>query len=76
MKTLVTTAAAALLAVSFAASAEAATQKTTAMAQQEASCKAQAAKKFSAIRFLARRDFVNNCMGRSANAKAVQKKRS
>jgi hypothetical protein len=76
MKTLFTTVAAALLAVSFAASANAATKKTAAMAQQEASCKAQAAKKFSAIRFLARRDYVNSCMARASNAKAVQKKNS
>jgi hypothetical protein len=38
--------------------------------QHEASCKAQAAKKFSAIHFLKRRDFVNNCVGRTAHAKA------
>ena len=73
MKTLFITVAAALLAVSFAASAAAATKTTAAMAQQEAACKAQAAKKFSAIRFLARRDYVNGCMARAANAKAVQK---
>jgi hypothetical protein len=74
MKTLITTITAGLLAVSFAASAHAVPSKAsrTAMAQHEASCKAQAAKKFSAIHFLKRRDFVNNCMGRNAQAKAVK----
>jgi len=61
MRTLLTTLAAGLLAVSFAASAEAATKKKhTAM---ESSCKAQAAKKYSAIHFLKRRDYVKRCMG-------------
>ena len=52
-------------------SAEAATKKgkDTAMAQREASCKAQAAKKFTAIRFMARKDYVDKCMGRTAMAK-------
>ena len=53
-------------------SAEAATRKDPAMAQREASCKAQAAKKYSAIHFLKRRDFVNQCMGRSESAKAAK----
>jgi hypothetical protein len=55
-------------------SAEAATAKGSAMAQREASCKAQAAKKYSAIHFLKRRDFVNHCMGRSETAKAAKPK--
>ena len=55
-------------------SAEAATKKDPAMAQREASCKAQAAKKYSAVHFLKRRDFVNQCMGRSDTAKAVKPK--
>jgi hypothetical protein len=48
--------------------------KNTARAQQEASCKAQAAKKFSAIHFMKRHDFVNRCMGvtNTAKAKKVQ----
>lgn len=72
MKTLLTTVAAGLLAVSFSVTANAVPSKAsrTAMAQHEASCKAQAAKKFSAIHFLKRRDFVNNCMGRNTQAKA------
>ena len=75
MKTLFTTIAAALLAVSFAASADAAAKKqASAAAQQEASCKAQAAKKYSVVRFLARRNFVNECMGRTASGKAKAKR--
>ena len=74
MKTMITTFAAGLLAVSFTVAANAAPnkQERKALAQQEASCKAQAEKKFSAIHFLKRRDFVNSCMGRSAQAKAVK----
>jgi hypothetical protein len=67
MKTIITTIAAGLLAVSFATSADAATKKNAkATAQREASCKAQAAKKYSAIHFIKRRDFVNRCMGEKA----------
>ena len=67
MKALITTLTAGLLAVSFAATANAVPSKAsrTALAQHAASCKAQATKKFSAIHFLKRRDFVNNCMGRT-----------
>ena len=56
--------------------AAAAPQKSrdAALAQREASCKAQAAKKYSAIRFLARRDYVNKCMGQTAQAKAAKPK--
>lgn len=68
MKTIISTIAAGLLAVSFATSADAATKKqhSKAMAQHEASCKAQAAKKYSAIHFLKRRTFVKHCMGEKA----------
>jgi hypothetical protein len=38
-------------------------------AQREASCKAQAAMKFSAIHFIKRSQFVNNCMGATTTAK-------
>ena len=74
MKSLIATVAAGLLAVSFAVPAYAVPSKAsrTAMAQHEASCKAQAAKKFSAIHFLKRRAMVNECMGRTANVKKVQ----
>jgi hypothetical protein len=56
--------------------AEAATKKDrdAALAQREASCKAQAAKKYSAIRFLARGEYVNKCMGQQAQAKAIKRK--
>ena len=57
-------------------SVEAATKndRNEALAQREASCKAQAAKKYSAVRFLARRDYVNKCMGQTAQAKAAKPK--
>jgi len=56
--------------------AEAAGKKdrNAALAQREASCKAQAAKKYSAIRFMARGEYVNKCMGQNAQAKAVKPK--
>ena len=64
MKALVTTIAAGLLAVSFAATADAAVSKEArqAMHQQQATCKAEAAMKFSAVHLLKRRHFVQNCM--------------
>jgi predicted secreted protein len=61
MRTVLTSLAAGLLAVSFAASADAATKKK--QTSMEASCKAQAAKKYSAIHFMKRRDYVKKCMG-------------
>jgi hypothetical protein len=57
------------LALSFAVSADAAGAKRTVSAEVQASCKAQAAKKFSAIHFLKRRDFTNNCIAQHASAK-------
>ena len=45
---------------SFAISAEAAGNKQKESAQIQASCKAQAAKKFSAIHFIKRRNFVDS----------------
>jgi len=73
MKALIATVAAGLLAVSFAVPANAVPSKAsrTATAQHEASCKAQAAKKFSAIHFMKRRAMVNECMGRTAKATKV-----
>jgi hypothetical protein len=65
--------AAVILAVGI-APASAAKQRDAAYAQREASCKAQAAKKYSAVRVLARRDFVNKCMGHSSMAKATTHK--
>jgi hypothetical protein len=74
MKAMIATVAAGLLAVSFAVPANAVPSKAsrTAMAQQEASCKAQAAKKFSAVHFMKRRQMVNECMGRTAQAKPTK----
>ena len=66
--------AAAILAAGVSAEAATAKGKNAAMAQREASCKAQAAQKFSAIRFMARRDYVDKCMGRDAQAKAKKSK--
>jgi hypothetical protein len=59
-------------------SADAATTKgkNTATAQREASCKAQAAKKYSAIRFMARRDYVEKCVGQTTMAKGKKAKKA
>src|SRR4051812_12651380 len=74
MKTLITTLTAGLLAISFAATANALPSKAsrTALAQHQTACKAEAAKKFSAIHFLKRRNFVNDCMGYTTHAKATK----
>lgn len=66
-KVLITTIAAAM-AMSFAVSANAAPKQKVSDSIQ-ASCKAQAAKKFSAVHFLKRRNFVNDCMAQHASAK-------
>jgi hypothetical protein len=66
--------AAAVLAIGI-APAGAAKKGDAAYAQREASCKAQAAKKFSAIRFLARKDFVDKCMGTKAAKATTTKKK-
>jgi hypothetical protein len=68
MKKLLISTVAAALAVSFVVSAEAAGNKQKVSADVQASCKAQAAKKFSAVHFLQRRNFVNNCVAQHANA--------
>ncbi len=74
MKKLLTPMVVAALALSFAVPANAAATKRTATAQQQASCKAEAAKKFSAIHFIKRRNFVNNCMARAEATKATASK--
>ena len=66
-KLLISTMAAAL-AVSFSLSAEAAGMKQKVSADVQASCKAEAAKKFTSVHFLKRRNFVNNCVAQHANA--------
>jgi len=72
-KLLISTLATALVA-SFAVSAEAAGNKQKVSAEVQASCKAQAAKKYSAIHFMKRRDFVNNCLAQHAKASAPKAK--
>lgn len=68
-KVLISTLAAALVA-SLAVSADAATTKQKVSAEVQASCKAQAAKQYSAIHFIKRRNFVNNCVAQHAKASA------
>ena len=70
MKYLITTVAAAVIASSFAISADAAsTQKkgmsSQASADKAATCKAEAKKKYSAIHILKRRSFEKKCMGQA-----------
>ena len=74
MKKLVISTLAAALAMSFAVTAQAAGNKQQVSAEVKASCEAQAAKKFSAIHFLKRRDFTNNCMAQHAKAKPAAAK--
>lgn len=68
-KLLISTVATALVAC-FAVSAEAAGNKQKVSAEVQASCKAQAAKKYSAIHFVKRHNFVNNCVAQHAKASA------
>ena len=70
MKKLLISTVAAVLVASIAVSAEAAGNKQKVSADVQASCKAQAAKKFSAVHFLKRRNFASNCVAEHANAKA------
>ena len=71
MQKLLVSAMAAVFAVSFAMSAEAATtHKQKVSADIQAFCKAQAAKKYSAIHFIKRRNFANNCVAQHAKASA------
>jgi hypothetical protein len=62
MRTLFTMLAAGLLAFSFDASADAAMKKKK-HTSIEASCKAQAANKYSAVHFMKRRAYVKQCVG-------------
>jgi hypothetical protein len=71
MKKLLISTLATALVMSFAVSAEAAKQKVSADVQ--ASCKAQAAKKYSAIHFIKRRNFVNNCVAHHAKVATPRK---
>ena len=74
MKKLLISVLATVLVASFAVSAEAAGNKQKVSAEVQASCKAQAAKKYSAIHFMKRRDFVNNCVAQHAKASAPKAK--
>ena len=70
MKYLITTVAAAVIAGSFAISADAASthkkgMSSQASADKAASCKAEAKKKYSAIHILKRRSFEKKCMGQA-----------
>ncbi len=74
MKKLLVAATAVALAMSFVASADAATHKQKKVsANVEASCKVQAAKKFSAVHFVKRRNFVNNCVAEHSSARKSAK---
>jgi hypothetical protein len=68
MKKLLISTLAVALAMSFAVSAEATGHKQKVSANVQALCKDQAAKKFSAVHFLKRRTFVNNCVAQHATA--------
>jgi len=74
MKKLLISVLAAALVATFAISAEAAGNKHKVSADVQASCKAQAAKKYSAIHFMKRRNFVNDCVAQHAKASAPKAK--
>jgi hypothetical protein len=66
MRHIITVVAGALLIATLPMTAQGATKKHSASKQMEASCNARAAKKYSAVHFLARRDYVKKCMGEKA----------
>ena len=68
MKKVLMSTIAAAMAMSFVVSADASPKQKVSDSIQ-ASCKAQAAKKFSAVHFLKRRNFTNDCMAQHAHAK-------
>ena len=74
MKKLLISVLATALVASFAVSAEAAGNKQKVSAEVQASCKAQAAKKYSAVHFMKRRNFVDNCVAQHAKASAPKAK--
>lgn len=74
MKKLLISVLATALVASFAVSAEAAGHKHKVSADVQASCKAQAANKYSAIHFMKRRNFVNDCVAQHAKASAPKAK--
>ena len=74
MKKLLISTLATSLVASLAVSAEADGNKQKVSPQVQASCKAQAAKKFSVIHFIKRRNFVDNCAAQHAKASAPKAK--
>lgn len=66
MKTIIAAISAAFLITSFSAVTPAAAKDSPAMAQKRKQCKAEAAKKYTAVHFVKRNRFVNVCMGRKA----------
>jgi hypothetical protein len=75
MRKLLFSAIAAVFAMSFAMSADAATaHKQKVSADIEASCNAQAAKKYSAVHFIKRRNFAHNCVAQHAKASVSKPK--
>jgi len=74
MKKLLISVLATALVATFAISAEAAGNKHKVSEDVQASCKAQAAKKYSAIHFMKRRNFVNDCVAQHAKASAPKAK--
>jgi hypothetical protein len=66
MKTVIAIMSAALLITSFGAITPAAAKDSPAMAQKRKECKAEAAKKYTAVHFIKRNKFVNACMNRKA----------
>ncbi len=74
MKKLLISVLATALVATFAISAEAAGNKHKVSADVQASCKAQAAKKYSAIHFMKRWNFVNDCVAQHAKASAPKAK--
>jgi hypothetical protein len=66
MKTVIAIVSAAVLVLALGFTVDAATKKATETAQQQKSCKAQAAKKYSVVHFLKRRAYVKRCMGDKA----------
>jgi len=74
MKKLLISVLATALVASFAVSAEADGNKHKVSADVQASCKDQAAKKYSAIHFMKRRNFVNDCVAQHAKASAPKAK--
>ena len=75
MQKVLVSAMAVVFAMSFAMSAGAATaHKQKVSAEIQASCKAQAAQKYSAIHFIKRRNFANNCIAQHAKASAPKPK--